>query len=42
MRAWISRHQKRKPFWILVKQEIMEQQWHQLVHMHYLHITPDR
>ena len=28
-----SRHQKGKPFWILMKQEMMEWQWHQLDHM---------
>jgi len=30
--TWISRHQK-KPFWILMKQEMMEWQWHQLDHL---------
>ena len=29
---WISLHQKGKPFWILMKQE-MRWQWHQLDHM---------
>jgi len=28
-----SRHQKGKPFWILIKQEMMGWQWHQLDHM---------
>jgi len=28
-----SRHQKGKPFWILLKQEMMGWQWHQLDHM---------
>jgi len=31
--TWVSRHQKGKPFWILLKQEIMTWQWHQLDHM---------
>ena len=31
--TWISRHQKRKPFWILLEQEMMEWQWHQLDYM---------
>ena len=31
--TWISRHQKGKPFWILLKQEMMGWQWHQLDHM---------
>ena len=30
---WASRHQKGKPFWILLEQEMMEWQWHQLDHM---------
>ena len=29
----VSRHQKGKPFWILMQQEMMEWQWHQLDHM---------
>jgi len=29
----VSRHQKDKPFWILMKQEMMGWQWHQLDHM---------
>jgi len=28
-----SRHQKGKPFWILLEQEMMGWQWHQLDHM---------
>jgi len=28
--AWVSRHQKGKPFWILLEQEMMGWQWHQL------------
>ena len=31
--TWVSRHQKGKPFWILLEQEIMRWQWHQLDHM---------
>ena len=33
--TWISRHQKGtgKPFWILMKQDVMGWQWHQLDHM---------
>jgi len=31
--AWITRHQKGKPFWILLEQEMMAWQWHQLDHM---------
>jgi len=30
---WVSRHQKGKPFWILLEQEMMGWQWHQLDHM---------
>jgi len=30
---WVSRHQKRKPFWILLEQEMTGWQWHQLIHM---------
>jgi len=30
---WVSRHQTSKPFWILLEQEMMEWQWHQLDHM---------
>jgi len=29
----VIRHQKGKPFWILLKQETMGWQWHQLDHM---------
>jgi len=29
----VGRHQKGKPFWILLEQEIMGWQWHQLDHM---------
>jgi len=31
--TWVSRHQKGKPFWILLEQEMMAWQWHQLDHM---------
>ena len=30
---WVSQHQKGKPSWVLVKQEMMGWQWHQLDHM---------
>ena len=33
MTTWVSRHQKGKPFWILLEQETMGLQWHQLDHM---------
>jgi len=28
--TWLSRHQKGEPFWILLQQEMMGWQWHQL------------
>ena len=31
--TWVSWHKKCKPFWILMKQEMMGWQWHQLDHM---------
>ena len=31
--AWVNRHQKGKPSWILLQQEMMGWQWHQLDHM---------
>ena len=31
--AWVGRYHKDKPFWILLKQEMMGWQWHQLNHM---------
>jgi len=31
--TWVSQHQKGKPFWILMKKEIMGWQWQQLDHM---------
>ena len=33
MTTWVSWHQKGKPFWILLEQETMGWQWHQLDHM---------
>jgi len=39
--TWASRHHKGKPFWILLKQEMMGWQWHQLDANH-LHLAPDR
>jgi len=31
--TWVSRHQTGKPFWILLEQEMIGWQWHQLDHM---------
>ena len=31
--TWVSQHQKGTPFWILLEQEILGWQWHQLDHM---------
>jgi len=31
--TWVRWHQQGKPFWILLKQEMMGWQWHQLDHM---------
>jgi len=31
--TWVSQDPKGKPFWILLKQEMMGWQWHQLDHM---------
>jgi len=31
--TWVSRHQTGKTFWILLEQEMMGWQWHQLDHM---------
>jgi len=31
--TWLRRHQKDKPFWILMVQEMIGWQWHQLDHM---------
>jgi len=31
--TWVSRHQKDKPFWILLEKEMMGRQWNQLDHM---------
>jgi len=33
MTTWVSRHQKGKPFWILLEQEMVTWQWHQLDYM---------
>jgi len=33
MITWVSQHQKGKSFWILLEQEMMGWQWHQLDHM---------
>jgi len=33
MATWVSQHKKIKPFWILLEQEMMGWQWHQLDHM---------
>ena len=32
--TWVNWHQKGKPFWILLEQEMIGWQWHQLDHMH--------
>ena len=37
--TWVCRHQKDKPFWILLEQEIMGWQWHQVDHMQIICIT---
>jgi len=45
---WVSRHQKGKPFWILLEQEMMEWQWHGVAvasvgpYANHLHFAPDR
>jgi len=31
--TWVSLHQKGKPFWILLEQEMLGWQWHQLDHI---------
>jgi len=31
--TWVSRHHKGKSFWILLQQEMIGWQWHQLNHM---------
>ena len=31
--TWVTHHQKGKPFWVFMKQEMMGRQWHQLDHM---------
>ena len=35
----VSRHQKGKPFWILLKQEMMGWQWYQLHHIQIIYTT---
>ena len=30
---WVGWHQKGRPFWILLEQQMMRWQWHQLDHM---------
>jgi len=35
----VSRHQKGKPFWILLEQAMMGWQWHQLDHMQIIRIS---
>jgi len=35
----VSRNQKGKPFWILLEQEMMGWQWHQLDHMQIICIS---
>ena len=37
--TWVSWHQKGKPFWTLMKQEMMGWQWHQLSHMQTIRIS---
>ena len=37
--TWVIRHQKGKPFWILLEQEMMGWQWHQLDHMQIICIS---
>ena len=32
--TWVSQHQKCRPFCVLLEQEMMRWQWHQLDHMH--------
>jgi len=38
MTTRVSQHQTAKPFWILLEQEMMGWQWHQLVHMQIIYI----
>jgi len=33
--TWVSRHQKGKPFWILLEKQMIGWQWHQLDHMQF-------
>jgi len=34
--TWASQHQKGQPFWILLEQEMMGWQWHQVDHMQFI------
>jgi len=34
MTAWVNFHQTGKPFWISMKQEMLDWQWHQMDPMH--------
>jgi len=41
--TWVRQHQKGKPFWILLEQETIGWQWHQLNHMQIIcTLLPDR
>jgi len=40
MTTWLSWHQKGKPFWILLEQEMMGWQRHQLDHMQIICTLP--
>ena len=42
--TWVSQHQKGKPFWILLKQNMLGWQWHYQLHhnANHLHLTADR
>ena len=37
--TWVGRYEKDKPFWILLKQERMGWQWHQLNHMQIIYTS---
>jgi len=42
-KTWVSRHEKGKPFWILLEQVMVGWQWHQLDHMQIIfHLALDR
>jgi len=38
--TWVSWHQKGKPFWFLLEQEMMGWQWHQLDHTQIICTSP--